>query len=121
MATTKAATAGKSLLERAQAKQAVLDKIYEDIGAADSGRHRPITVEERKAQQANTLTALETEALRAHIYSQWVAVDDIVIGNALAFTAGSPVPTTHVEAGLVPRDLVEPAAGVEAVKADTDA
>jgi len=30
-------------------------------------------------------------------YGTWVATGDITVGNALAFTAGHPVPAGHVE------------------------
>lgn len=44
-------------------------------------------------------------------YSQWVATSPIDINGARAFNAGDPVPASHVDRGVVGRDLVEPARG----------
>lgn len=46
-----------------------------------------------------------TEAQRAE-YSKYVAKEAIYVGTALAFNAGDPVPTSHVERGVVDKDKV---------------
>jgi hypothetical protein len=40
-------------------------------------------------------------------YEVYVASGPINIGNARAFNDGDPVPVSHVESGIVPRDMVE--------------
>lgn len=39
-------------------------------------------------------------------YSQYVAVEPINVGSARAFNVGDPVPTSHVESGVVPTSAV---------------
>ena len=120
MASTNTATAGKSVLDRAQAKQAVLDDLYAKIGPPDPGStHRPLTAAERKLQKDNALSVAELRALQSDLWGQWRAVDNIEIDGVLAFAAGAAVPTTHVDRfDLQAQGLVERVTPVEQPAAD---
>jgi hypothetical protein len=48
----------------------------------------------------------EYAATLAKEYGQYVATEAIDIGGARAFNAGDPVPASHVERGVVPREQV---------------
>ena len=51
-------------------------------------------------------TAEEYADAQAKEYGQYVAVERILIGNALAFKPGDPVPAGHVTRGVVSKDKV---------------
>lgn len=53
-----------------------------------------------------TETADDRRAAQAREYGQYVAKEQIVLGNALAFNPGDPVPVSHVESGVVSKDSV---------------
>ena len=54
-----------------------------------------------------TMSAREAEQARAAEYGSYIAIENIWVGNALAFRSGDPVPVSHVERGVVPKVLVE--------------
>lgn len=47
------------------------------------------------------VTAEDQRAATAKEYGQYVAVEFIYIDGALAFAPGNPVPTSHVDRGVV--------------------
>lgn len=63
-------------------------------------------------------TLEEFEARRAKEWSKYVAVDRIVIGGALAFNPGDPVPAGHVDRDDAPvsKDQVKAAPKPAATK-----
>lgn len=68
-------------------------------------------------------TAEELRAAQEAEYGTYVATTHIYVGGALAFTPGHPVPVSHVEGGVVDKELVARTttkAGRAAAGLDTD-
>lgn len=65
----------------------------------------PYTRALREGEVAETLSAAEREEILE--WSQYVAREPILIGGALAFSRGDPVPSSHVERGVVARTQVD--------------
>lgn len=84
------------VLARGLAKQAALDALHSRL-LPENGGHRPLTAEELKVQRDNALTVAERDAVHRDLYAHWVAAEDLLIDNVIAFAAGHAVPTTHVE------------------------
>lgn len=84
---------------RAAGHDKLADKleVHHAIHLALAEQHRPLTPEEIKLQLANRLSTLEMERAQVLEYGTWVAVEDITVGNAVAYLAGHPVPVSNVE------------------------
>lgn len=72
-----------------------LDQLYAGLHP-DNGGHRPLTAAERKTQVENTLTLDEAQTVQAIEWGCWRANQPIMVGDALAFNVGHPVPVSHV-------------------------
>lgn len=60
----------------------------------------------RVSSTTQVVTAAQHERAIVDEYSYWVATEAIFVDGARAFNPGDPVPRSHVDSGLIPKDMV---------------